>query len=113
MDSVLVEKILNFEPIDGEWIALDALFEEVFTCSKPESYYSAIFCLFEKYPNEDGAGVFWSALHGMEKAGNYEVELLESFRKFPNQMSKTMLMRIRNIGLSQVNGYPIEKLIGN
>ncbi len=113
MGSVLTQRILNFDPVDGEWGELETLFEEAFTCSNPEFYYPAIFGLFEKHPNEDGAGVFWSALHGMENAGKYEAELLRSFRRFPNEMSRIMLIRMRNSGLTNVAGFSIERLIGN
>lgn len=113
MSHVLIEKILNFEPSEGDWCELDALFENVFASQNPEFYYHAIFSLFEKYPSEDGAGVFWSALHGMERFGKYESELLRCFRRFPNEMSRIMLIRMRNSGLMNVEGFPIERLIGS
>jgi hypothetical protein len=113
MSHVLLERILNFDSSEREWGELETLFEEVFTCPNPELYYPAIFSIFEKYPSEDGAGVFWSALHGMERVGKYEAELLRCFRRLPNEMSRIMLIRMRNSGIANVAGFPIERLIGS
>ena len=113
MSRVLIDRILNFEPLEGDWRELETIFENVFSSQNPEFYYPAIFGLFEKYPSEDGAGVFWSALHGMERVGNYEAELLRCFRRYPNEMSRIMLIRMRNSGLANVAGFPIERLISS
>ena len=60
------------------WLPLERHFEVAFSSPDPKQYYHAIFNLFERFPDDDGAGVFWSALHGMEAVGGYEDLLLLS-----------------------------------
>src|SRR5690349_13754791 len=61
--------IREFTPQQGMWLPLERHFERAFSSPDPKHYYHAIFNLFERFPEEDGAGVFWSALHGMEAVG--------------------------------------------
>jgi hypothetical protein len=110
MDS-LDTSIREFAPKEGDWRPLDALFERAFLGRDPSSYYHAFFNLFERFPEEDGAGVFWSALHGMETAGGYEELLLQSFRRRPSLMTTTMLRRIKKSGQSHIGQIEIAPLI--
>lgn len=110
MDS-LDAGIREFYPVDGDWRPLDAHLDAAFASQAPESYYDAILNLFERFPEDDGAGVFWTALHGMEARGNYEKKLLLYFRRMPNLMTKTMLRRIYNSGQKDIEGFPIDRLI--
>ena len=102
--------IREFSPTDGDWRLLESLFEVAFSSADPRAYYNAIFNLFERFPDEDGAGVFWSALHGMEAIGGYEVPLLGYFRRWPNLMTKVMLQRIQNSGQDSIQGVLISSL---
>ncbi len=112
MNNTLAEEIASFTPNDGNWLDLEELFEKAFSSTTPITYFSAIFRLFEQYPNDDGAGVFWSALHGMESVGGYEQELASSFHRCPSEMARAMLIRIRNSGESNIGGVPISNLLG-
>lgn len=112
MNKVLAEKIMEFQPKDGNWLELEQLLEQVFSLNNPQVYYPAIFNLFEHFPEEDGAGVFWSALHGMETVGGYERELVRFFRRSPCLMTEAMLIRLRNAGEKEVGGVSIDSLIG-
>lgn len=103
--------IREFTPADGDWRSLEILFERALTGPDPKSYYPAVFALFERFPKEDGAGVFWSALHGMEAAGDYEELLLHSFRRRPSLMTTTMLRRIKKSGQSHIGQIEIAPLI--
>src|ERR1044072_1596394 len=94
----LDNSIREFTPDKGDWRPLERLLEAAFASPEPKNYYHAIFNLFERFPEEDGAGVFWSALHGMEAVGGYEHLLLQYFRRFPSLMTKAMLRRILNSG---------------
>src|SRR5688500_13954290 len=94
--------ISEFTPENGAWLPLERYFERAFGSPDPKKYYHAIFNLFERFPNEDGAGVFWSALHGMEAVGGYEEVLLQYFRRHPSLMTKAMLRRIQNSGQTHI-----------
>jgi|GEM_PF-1882957 len=102
--------IREFCPVDGDWRPLDTLLDQAFASTSPESHYDAIFNLFERFPEDDGSGVFWTALHGMEACGNYEKKLLLCFRRTPNLMTRTMLRRICNSGQKDIEGFPIDRL---
>ncbi len=112
MDMTLANQIAEFEPRDGDWLPLEEHLERAFSSADPRVYYPAIFNLFEQYPEDDGAGVFWSALHGMEAVGGYERDLLRFFRRYPTEMAKAMLFRLRNSGQECVEGVPIDLLVG-
>lgn len=112
MNKILAEKIMEFRLKDENWSELEQLFDQVFSLNNPQVYYAAIFNLFERFPEEDGAGVFWSALHGMEAVGGYEIELVRSFRRAFSLMTEAMLIRLRNSGEKEVSGVSIYLLIG-
>lgn len=103
--------IREFTPIKGDWRPLEGYFERAFANPDPKKYYPAIFNLFERFPEEDGAGVFWSALHGMEAVGGYEELLLQYFRRWPSLMTKAMLRRILNSGQTHIGKLAIASLI--
>ena len=109
--NTLHKSIGNYDPIDGSWGSLEDLFEQVFSTDTPSEYYPAIFSLFERYPDDDGCGVFWSALHGMEHIGGYEVQLAKSHQQAPSMMSDIMLSRLQNGGILEIDGINISSLI--
>jgi len=104
--------IREFTPVDSDWLPLERLFQDAFESSEPRQYYHAIFNLFERYPDDDGEGVFWSALHGMEAMDDYEDLLLQYFRRFPSLMTKTMLIRMVNSGQTHIGEMALSVLLG-
>ena len=68
---------------------------------------SALFGLFERFPEEDGYGVFWSIVHGLERRGGYEGSLLASVQRSPSPFSLLMLNRLLNAGQKLCAGTPI------
>jgi hypothetical protein len=103
--------IREFTPNDGDWRPLEGHIERAFATPDPTKYYHAMFNLFERFPKEDGAGVFWSVLHGMEAIGGYEEMLLLYFRRWPSLMTETMLRRILNSGQTHIGKMDIATLI--
>ena len=103
--------IREFTPQQGMWLPLDRHLEQAFRSPDPRQHYDAIFNLFERFPDDDGAGVFWSALHGMESVGGYEDLLLQYFRRHPSLMTRAMLRRILNSGQSHIGRVAISRLI--
>src|SRR5215471_16961663 len=106
MDA-LDKAIREFTPQDGMWLPLERHFEQAFSSPDPKKYYHAIFNLLERFPNDDGGEVFWSALHGMEAVGGYEDLLLAYFRRHPSLMTRIMLRRIINSGQEYIGGVSI------
>jgi hypothetical protein len=103
--------IREFTPSEGDWRPLEGYLERAFASPNPKDYYHAIFNLFERFPKDDGAGVFWSAVHGMEAVGGYEDLLLQCFRRWPSLMTATMLRRILNSGQTHIGKLAITTLI--
>ena len=113
LNDTLDLAIREFNPIDGDWLPLEAHLERAFSSPDPTLYYHAIFNLFERFPNDDGSGVFWSAIHGMEAVGSYEELLLQYFRRWPSLMTRTMLQRMVNAGETQIGDVSISTLFSD
>jgi hypothetical protein len=107
----LDREIREFTPKDGAWLPLEKHIEMAFQSPNPRVYYHALFNLFERFPEDDGAGVLWSALHGMEAVGDYEPLLLYYFRRCPSLMTTTMIRRMYNSGRTHIGQVEIARLI--
>jgi hypothetical protein len=107
----LDHSIREFNPADGVWLPLERLFEQAFARRDPKRHYPAMFDLFARFREEDGSGVFWSALHGMEHVGGYEEMLLQSYQRSPSLMTRAMLRRLLKSGQTRIGGVSIVTLI--
>jgi hypothetical protein len=94
-DQVLSD-IDHFQPTDdGNWLRLDVLLAELWEEKISMSCLPTLFRVFERYPDEDGAGVFWSIVHGLEATDlDYEAALRDSISRQPSDMGRIMLRRI-------------------
>lgn len=82
---------------------LDEAINELFRSAHPEQGIDAMFRVFERFPTEDGFGVFWSILHGLESlSGHYEEKLIDSLRRSPSEFSVRMVNRLLNVGTKEV-----------
>lgn len=64
-ESVIVEDIRRFEPTRGNWLPLEQLLGELFQAGAGLHGIDAMLSVFERFPADDGAGVFWSIVHGL------------------------------------------------
>ncbi|MFN8397556.1 MAG: hypothetical protein U0176_23245 [Bacteroidia bacterium] len=110
--EVLAE-IKEFEPKAGNWLGLDALLNELWESGYQENFVGDLLGVFEKYPDEDGAGVFWSIVHGIESHGFYEKQLVESLKRQPSEMGLVLLLRIKNSGAKTVGGIGIDQVVAD
>jgi hypothetical protein len=94
----VADKIRSFETAAGDWRPLDSLLTQCFTAPVGTQEIDAVFMLFERYPEEDGAGVFWSAIHGLEAVGGYEDRLKSSLARAPSSSAVALAIRIINAG---------------
>ena len=108
--SEIAAAIDQFQPQDEEWLELDELLEELFESELPASGIPAMLRVFERYPTEDGAGVFWSIIHGMESLPDYEPLLVESVQSAPSESGLTMVNRLLNSGVTQINSLKLVQL---
>ena len=62
----------------------------------------ALLAVFERFPEEDGHGIFWSILHKLEKCREYEPALVESVARAPGEFNVLMINRLLNGGIAHV-----------
>lgn len=105
----VISEIESFDSNNGSWLKLDDLVSELWEYENPEIGIDALFEIFEKNPTDDGAGVFWTILHGLETL-EYEERLYESLIKKPSHMTITMLKRIENSDSGFIAGKSISEL---
>lgn len=95
--SEILEDISMFKPGNDEWLRLEYLLEELWSSGVREEYLPVLFRVFERYPNDDGAGVLWSIVHGVEGLPfNYESMLKASIERKSSLMGEIMLRRLSN-----------------
>lgn len=98
-------------PVD-DWDRLQALLDELWTDGAPSDAIPELLAIFERYPvDEDGCGVFWSALHGLETLSGYEPYLMRSVRQTPSEFGVMMLGRMLNADILTVDGLPIMDIL--
>ena len=112
MTSALSAKLSVFtNPRDpGQLRELDAAVSNALATGLRQSDKEALLRVFERFPKEDGFGVFWSILHALEGVDNYELELVASIRRAPNKFNTLMVNRIVNAGATSVAGVPAKRL---
>jgi hypothetical protein len=98
----IISAIETFEPANGDWLPLDALLEELFESGSAGQGIDAMLGIFERYPSEDGTGVFWAVVHGLESLPGYEDRLIESITKAPSPFPLLMVHRLLNSGHEEI-----------
>ena len=107
----IINDIHQFEPQEGNWLKLEDLLNELWETGFQQNYTNDLLKVFERFPKEDGAGVFWTIVHGIEGFGTYELQLINSLYRQPSEMGIVMLTRIKKIGAKSVGGIEINKII--
>ena len=64
----------------------------------------AVFHLFERFPDDDAYGIFWSLIYNLEKQPGYEKELLASIQRRPTEFNIEMVARIIRGGFNEKEG---------
>ena len=68
---------------------------ELWEAGVPAHALSVLFGVFERFPDDDGAEVFWSIVHGVESLTlEYERPLRASLARQPSRMGRVMLARL-------------------
>ena len=90
----LMHELERFEPEDGNWLPLDDLVQEIIISPAPEQTAEAMMGLFERHPEEDGYGIFWTMLREIERFPGYEKTVFESLNRKPSMFSVLMVGRM-------------------
>jgi hypothetical protein len=103
--------IRAFSPVGGNWRPLDDLLAELWSTGEASRHVPELLAVLERFPEEDGAGVLWSVVHGVESMPGYEAELVHSVRRRPSELGLTMIGRLLNSGASHVGGVSLTDLL--
>ncbi|CAN7570139.1 hypothetical protein [Rhizobacter sp. LjRoot28] len=96
LDPILQE-LRSFSPVDEDWRPLDALLSKLWEAGVREEQLPLLFDLFERFPEDDGAGVLWGIVHGIEALPfDYEAALRSSLARGRSMMGEIMLRRLEN-----------------
>ena len=94
--SQILQDIDQFESArDGSWLGLESLLSELWGTEISEGCLPTLFRVFEKFPEEDGAGVFWSIVHGIESTDlDYQAALQASLARQSSEFGELMMSRL-------------------
>jgi hypothetical protein len=90
---------------------LDHLAVEFFPHPLAPDQLDAWFRLFERFPESDGHGVFWSILHGIEAQSGYERSVVASVLRNPTHFPVLMVNRLINRGTNEAGGVNLFELL--
>jgi hypothetical protein len=94
--DVLLAQIAAFEPVNDDWRPLDDVLGQLWLVGVREEHLRSLFAVFERFPDEDGAGVLWGIVHGIEHLPfDYRVELDQSIARRPSLMANLMRQRLK------------------
>jgi hypothetical protein len=105
-----INSVSSVEEI-GQLKSLEALLLKLSPSNLSNEEYCALFGLFERFPEHDGFGIFWSVLHILEKSPRHEPFLLESVQRKPSEFGLRMVARLINGGITQVGAVDLPALL--
>ena len=106
MPPSLLTALSNFtEPHSVEQLrALEEAVAGIDRTRLTEEAMRAIFDLYERFPEEDGYGLFSWFMHALESSGGYETNLLESVARKPGGFNVMMIGRFVNSAAIEIEG---------
>jgi hypothetical protein len=90
---------------------LELLIAAIVPSSVTPELYRALFGIFERFPDHDGYGGFWTILHLLEKCPGYERHLLDSVHRRPAEFNLLMVNRMINGGRSRIGSVELIDLL--
>ena len=81
---------------EGNWLDLDTLLSELWKTPISAACLPVLFRVFERFPDNEGAGVLWGIVHGVEATDlDYEKPLRESVERCPSEPGQHRLRRLQ------------------
>lgn len=113
MLSSLAENLNSIVSVDDplQLKKLDEIIISAIPDECTEADFQALFALFERFPDSDGFGVFWSIVHLIEACKGYEPYLLESVHRRPVEFNVLMINRQLNANINEISGQPLAELL--
>ncbi len=94
-----IDALAPVNPDDLDLDRLQALADEFFSLAEASVYLDVWFRLYERFPESDGHGVFWSILHGIESQPGSDKFVIASVRRKPTHFPVLMINRMLNAGV--------------
>jgi hypothetical protein len=112
LDS-LVADIDSISSIDDvqELEKLQHSLEALFAIPNHERAAGTLYHLFERFPEGDASGLFWSVMDDLEQMPGYEQELIQSVKRQPSEFSLRMVNRLLNNGVTRVGDVDLLELL--
>jgi hypothetical protein len=107
----IIAAIDGFNPAGGNWLGLDKLVQELFESGSAAIGIESMLRIFERFPGEDGEGVFWTIVHGLETLPGYEVKVVNSLRRKPSEFTLLMVNRLLNGGFQEIDRVSLLSLL--
>jgi len=73
--------------------------------------FNQLLGVFERFPDDDGYGVFWSIVHCLEAFDGYEPLLVKSVNRKPVEFNVLMVNRLLNAGVLEVDNQSLMALL--
>ena len=111
--AIVIQTLNDIQSVEDE-ADLDMLNQAVSQLanrSDKEEGIDVLLSLFERFPEKDGYGIFWSILSLLETIPNYEAKLVESVQRQPALFSLLMINRLLNTEIEVVNGESLLNLL--
>ena len=92
---------------------LDELLQSAAAQSFGHNEYRALLGIFERFPTEDGFGVFWGIIHCLESCSGYEPDLIASVLRKPVEFNVLMVNRLLNAGILNIDGQSLVSVLAS
>lgn len=110
VDDVLAALSALAPPLDpARVVALDAALAAVARLDDPSPCVPALLAVLERFEQPDEP--LWGVLHALEDIPGYEPRLVESVRRAPSELGLTMVSRLLNDDVDEVDGMPLVALL--
>jgi hypothetical protein len=90
---------------------LEELIHLYFTHPQAEEFLDVWFRLYERFPDDESEGIFWSVLHGIENYPSCDRLVVKSVLRCPSEFPVMMVNRLLNAGIEKVDGVDLLKLL--
>src|SRR5437588_562046 len=96
-----IESVSSVEDVD-QLQRLQEVAEQYFASPEAADRLAVWFRPYERFPEHDACGIFWTILHGLEAQPGCDVLVLESVRRRPTRFPVRMINRMLNAGQTKV-----------
>ncbi|MFT3883275.1 MAG: hypothetical protein QM703_26930 [Gemmatales bacterium] len=105
-----IDQLASVDAVD-DLNRLHELAVQYFACAGASEYLDVWFRLYERFPEDDAFGVFWTILHSVEAQPNHGPLVVVSVRRSPSRFPVRMVNRLLNSGIQQVDGVDLLELL--